>query len=345
MEEFRSFLESSTVHGVSYLATTRKFARVFWLSVVTASFIIASLLIREAFKAWTDNPISTTIETKTISEIRFPKVTICPPKDTLTDLNEVLIRIGNKTFDYDTINESTIGYQVLEKFTTFFQNEDFKRRLSKVGSFYENERYKKWYEWDSSAKFPSEKWEDSTLMGIITIATSGVVSTPYFKEKLDFNRYEQLKTYYVDIQSPYSEGATLLLNLEYDVLEENYECLKVGVQTRQSCLNSEENFKQIKIEVKGSEVTKVSFERKTLLSKTSMTEILKKRDFTGFRVSWNVTTDETTNKQLYPWYKEKHNHVFIGFANLAQELNKSQHTQFWEVLRYIYTGCPKKTAL
>ena len=136
MEEFRSFLESSTVHGVSYLATTRKFARVFWLSVVTASFIIASLLIREAFKAWTDNPISTTIETRTISEIRFPKVTICPPKDSLTDLNEVLIRIGNKTFEYDLLNENTTGYQVLEKFTTFFQNEDFKRRLSKVGSFY-----------------------------------------------------------------------------------------------------------------------------------------------------------------------------------------------------------------
>ena len=250
MGEFKSFLESSTVHGVSYLATTTRFARVFWFSVVTASFIIASLLIREAFKAWTDNPISTTIETRTISEIRFPKVTICPPKDSLTDLNEVLIRIGNKTFEYDLLNENTTGYQVLEKFTTFFQNEDFKRRLSKVGSFYENERYKKWYEWDSSAVFPSQDWDGNLAqdgensIGILTVATSGVISTPYFKEKLYFNRYEQLLTYYVHIQSPYNEGATLLLNLEYDVLEGNYECLKIsGVRTShvRDCLNHEES--------------------------------------------------------------------------------------------------------
>ena len=221
-----------------------------------------------------------------------------------------------------------------EKFTTFFQNEDFKRRLSKVGSFYENERYKKWYNWDSSAKFPSEDWKETTK--IYTVATSGVISTPYFKEILDFNRYEQLLTYYVTIQSPYSEGATLVLNLEYDVLEGNYECLKVsGVRTSHvlDCLNSEENFKQIKIDVKSLETTSVSFERKTYLSKTSMTEILKRRKFTGFRLSWNVTTDESTNKKLYPWYKETHNHVFIGFANLAQELEESQHEEFWKVIR------------
>ena len=116
----------------------------------------------------------------------------------------------------------------------------------------------------------------------------------------------------------------------------NVYCLS-GVRTSHvlDCLNYEENFKKIEIEVKGSEVTTIKFE--TYLSKKSMTEILKKREFTGFRVSWNVTTNETTNKQTNPWYKEAHNHVFIGFANLVQELNKSQHTQFWEVLRYIFT--------
>ena len=184
----------------------------------------------------------------------------------------------------------------------------------------------------------SKDFEDSASVGILTVATSGVIFTPYFKEKLDFTIYEQLLTYYVHIQSPYNEGATLLLNLKYDVLEGNYECLS-GVRTSHvlDCLNYEENFKQIEIEVKGSEVRTVKFRRITYLSKTSMTEILKKRKFTGFRVSWNVTTDETTNKQAYPWYKETHNHVFIGFANLVQELYKSQHTEFWNVLRYTFT--------
>ena len=292
-----------------------------------------------SFQSWSVKPISTTVETLPIGQIQFPKVTICPPKDTITDLNQVLNEFGNKTFQYDILNESTTGYQVREKFTTFFQNEDFKRKLSKVDLFYENERYKKWYEGDSSARFPSQDWENWKI-GILTAATSGVISTPYFKEKFDFNRYEQQTTYYVNIQSPYNEGATLLLNLEYDVLEGNYECLKIsGVRTSHvlDCLNYEENFKQIKIELKGPETTTVRFRRITYLSKTSMTEILKKRALTGFRVSWNVTTDETTIKQTYPWYMETHNHVFIGFANLVQELNTSQHTEFWNVLRYIFT--------
>ena len=138
----------------------------------------------------------------------------------------------------------------------------------------------------------SKYFEDSASVGILTVATSGVIFTPYFKEKLDFTIYEQLLTYYVHIQSPYNEGATLLLNLKYDVLEGNYECLS-GVRTSHvlDCLNYEENFKKIEIEVKGSEVTTIKFE--TYLSKKSMTEILKKREFTGFRVSWNVTTNET----------------------------------------------------
>ena len=336
MQELTKFLESSTIHGLSHISVTHRNARLFWILIVLLGFAGASILIQMSFQSWSDKPISTTVETLPIDQIEFPKVTICPPKDTLTDLNEVLLGIGNKTFEYDTLDESTTGYQVLEKFTTFFQNEDYKRRLSKVGAFYENERYRKWYQWDSSARFPAE---DGDVEGIITMATSGNISTPYFKEKLDFDKYEQLKTYVVTIQSPFSEGATLLLNLEYDVLERNYECITVSVLQHSpisDCLNSEENFKQIKIEVKGVETTYISFKRRTYLSKTSMTEILKKRVFTGFQLSWNVTTDATINEQKYPWYRTIHNHVFIGFANLAQELEESQHTEFWKVLRYTF---------
>ena len=92
----------------------------------------------------------------------------------------------------------------------------------------------------------SKYFEDSASVGILTVATSGVIFTPYFKEKLDFTIYEQLLTYYVHIQSPYNEGATLLLNLKYDVLEGNYECLS-GVRTSHvlDCLNYEENFKKM----------------------------------------------------------------------------------------------------
>ena len=338
MGEFKNLLESSTIHGVAYLATTRKFARCFWLLVVISCFIGASLLIREAFKTWSDNPVSTTIETRPISELRFPKVTVCPPKDTLTDLNDILIRVTNKTFDYDTLNESTIGYQVLEKYTTYFQNEDFILTLSKVSSFFENERYKKWYFWSSSAKFPSQYSNKHNSTTIITVASYGVMSSPHFKEKLNFNKYEQLTTYNVEINSPFYVDASLIIDMEYSVLENNYECLKIsGVRTSHisNCLNSEENFIQIEKKVKGLEKTTISFHRTTYLTKTSMTEILDQKEITGFKLSWNITTNNTNNQRKYPWYKETDNHIFIGFANLAHALEEHQITDFWKILRYL----------
>ena len=51
MESIRNFLESSTIHGLSYISTTRKYVRVFWILVVIghepilASFTIVGPLI------------------------------------------------------------------------------------------------------------------------------------------------------------------------------------------------------------------------------------------------------------------------------------------------------------
>ena len=39
----------------------------------------------------------TTIETLPISELKFPKVTVCPPKNTFTDLNYDLAMTENFT--------------------------------------------------------------------------------------------------------------------------------------------------------------------------------------------------------------------------------------------------------
>ena len=104
MGEFKNFLESSTIHGVSYIASTNRYARLFWITIVFSGFIGAGILIERAFQSWTQNPVSTTIETLSISEITFPKVTVCPPKNTYTNLNHDLMNIGNKTVDFDLTN-------------------------------------------------------------------------------------------------------------------------------------------------------------------------------------------------------------------------------------------------
>ena len=99
MEGIKTYLESSTIHGFSHISNTRRFVRFFWILVVISGFIGAFTMICQSFNSWADSPIKTTIETKPITEITFPKVTVCPPKNTYTDLNYDLMMMKNMTLD------------------------------------------------------------------------------------------------------------------------------------------------------------------------------------------------------------------------------------------------------
>ncbi len=59
------------------------------------------MLIKESFDSWSESPVKTTIETLPIAEIKLPKVTVCPPKDTFTDLNYDLVMTDNITLTED----------------------------------------------------------------------------------------------------------------------------------------------------------------------------------------------------------------------------------------------------
>ena len=105
MEAAKQYLDSSSVHGMSYISSTRKLLKVFWVVVVSAGFTGAAILIYQSFQAWDESPITTTIETRPIREIKFPKVTVCPPKNTYTDLNYDLMITENMTVHDDTRKE------------------------------------------------------------------------------------------------------------------------------------------------------------------------------------------------------------------------------------------------
>ena len=95
----KGFIESSTIHGVPYISKTKKFTKVFWILVVTLGFTFAGYLIYQSFHTWAGSPVKTTIETLPITEITFPKVTVCPPKHTYTDLNLDILRTENMSLD------------------------------------------------------------------------------------------------------------------------------------------------------------------------------------------------------------------------------------------------------
>ena len=81
MEGVKEFLESSTIHGLVYISTTRRLARLLWLCVVISGFTGAVVIIYQSFSSWAVSPVSTTIETLPITELDFPSVTVCPPRE------------------------------------------------------------------------------------------------------------------------------------------------------------------------------------------------------------------------------------------------------------------------
>ena len=111
MERVSTFLESSTIHGLTYISTMRKYARLFWTLVVITGFTGASLLIKESFDSWSESPVKTTIETLPISEIKLPKVTVCPPKNLFTDLNYDLMMTENVTLT-DELRDEMFRYAI-----------------------------------------------------------------------------------------------------------------------------------------------------------------------------------------------------------------------------------------
>ena len=99
------FLESSTIHGLAYISTTRKWVKLFWIVVVVSGFVGAGYIIKESFDSWAESPVKTTIETLPMDELKFPKVTVCPPKNTFTDLNYDLIMTENITLTEEMRDE------------------------------------------------------------------------------------------------------------------------------------------------------------------------------------------------------------------------------------------------
>ena len=105
MEEFTKFLEISTIHGLSHIASSKTWARVFWIFIVFGGFSGAGYLIQTSFYNWQQNPITTTLETLPISKITFPNITICPPRNTFLNLNDEIMKIENLTLTQDKRQE------------------------------------------------------------------------------------------------------------------------------------------------------------------------------------------------------------------------------------------------
>ena len=209
----RAFLESSTIHGLAYIPTTRRYVRLLWILVVISGFTTAGFIIYASFQGWSENPVKTTIETLPIAKFTLPKVTVCPPKHTYTDLNYDLIMTENMTLDDETSKELTNYAQELlydylydTIITTVkigskhnasgnrkeqLHNDLYAIIMRNLSMLEDEDRYYNWYHGYTYLQFPFYD-KDGVNLGISTFATKGSVSTQYFGDKFDDDKVEAI---------------------------------------------------------------------------------------------------------------------------------------------------------
>ena len=189
MKEIRTFLESSSIAGLNHIATSPKYAKLFWIFAVVSGFIGAGYLINMSFQSWSVSPITTTVQTLPLARITLPKVTVCPPKNTFTDLNYDLMRAENLELDDDQ------KYQLFEMALGLLERKYFEKNLKLLDKFTEKNRFLNWYRGFTEIKTPfysSFKNKDTLKFSFKTSASNGAVTFQYIGEpfqskKLDKN--------------------------------------------------------------------------------------------------------------------------------------------------------------
>ena len=222
MENLKTFLESSTIHGLSYIATGKRNVRLFWILVVIAGFTVAGILIQTSFQSWNESPVKTTIETHPIAEITFPKVTVCPPKNTYTNLNYDLMMTENMTLDNDTRQELA-NYAVQMLYEHLYDN-----IMSNVKKSVDNDRYFNWYHGYTAIKVPTKDSNGHVSYDMRTAATFGSISTQYFGEQFDAAKVETDIWYTVGVSPPASVRNNPNVTLHIDIEKVSLEDLSSG---------------------------------------------------------------------------------------------------------------------
>ena len=187
METVRTYLESGSINGLNHIAATKKWDRLFWILVVNGGFMISTFLIVEMYMAWGDNPIRTDVDTLPMSELRFPKVTVCPPKGTFTDLNYDIKRAEKKNL---TLKEREVLSEYARDTIERISFMEYLNRLKDEDRFYN------WYyaisQMEGSkdgSRYDFLSKDHLTRYEINTAATSGVITSPFFGQKFDKNLF------------------------------------------------------------------------------------------------------------------------------------------------------------
>ena len=216
MEEARQFLESSTIHGLYYISTSKKWARIFWIVVSFVGFTGALALITTSFKNWKQSPITTTIETLPISQITFPNVTVCPPRYYSLNLNYDIIQSENRTLDSNS-REKLFDYAM-----EVIQDYYFEEIMNNMSRLQDPNRYFNWYYGYTKLNYPYyDKYSNQFQYRIDTSALSGNISTKYFGESFDISKIDERIYFMLYVAAPKSDNETyMFFNIDRKIIME-----------------------------------------------------------------------------------------------------------------------------
>ena len=180
METLKEFFEVSSIHGLYQISKSKSIKRIFWSVVSTSGFILAFSQIYENFQNFSKTPISTIVETWPIEKVTFPSITVCPVKDTFTNLNYDLVNAGSYNLNKEERNH------LIQLFYESFQEVDYKITMDYMKEMRQNDLLRTYYEKLTQIEIPSKSELLGNLMfvRIHTYATSGQIKTPYFEKKI-----------------------------------------------------------------------------------------------------------------------------------------------------------------
>ena len=125
MDQVKYFLETSTIHGLSWISSTRRLARYFWIIVVIGGFSASAYLIYESFYNWQQSPITTTVDILPISKIKLPNITVCPPNGSSLNLNHAILKSEKIRLNEETrrqLTDDAIDYIQVSYYTEIMKN-------------------------------------------------------------------------------------------------------------------------------------------------------------------------------------------------------------------------------
>ena len=274
----------------------------------------------------------TTIETKAISELNLPVVTVCPPKGTFTNLN----------YDLVTINNTLMGEDQIKSLKTFIHkaiiDQEFEAVSEEDKSYMIKGKYESWFKGITQFTLPETKTK--TTFYLWTTASVGEAETPNFGADYSKKSFPLKLSYILLIFPPKNITSTKdkLFNLEIQVNTKKYEgegsewieISPSGLPTEMIKLSGpvvkNKTYPVIMRTRKNTRQMLIRYERR--FTEKDLLDWSEKIN-TGFRAKWYYTDTEGNNLDIEAddLHSVPMNALFVQFVQIYNVLLSKGHTK------------------